>query len=339
MSEIIRRQARREGVTLGRAVVLAVALHLLLGLVVTLWPWLLLPTPASAAPEPPPLQFTFVDTPETEPPPEPSDASALSDIDRVAADTSPRDDQPLPFSEGNTPAQVLRAASIPIETPPAEAQPPTPEPQPARPEERPEAPDRVADVPEEAPEPSDTEVAEAEAEPVEDPAETAEDATQPLTIPRRQPSLRSQLTRMESFVDPQVYDNPQGGVDNSRELAQFDTRGYDLGAYLNEVLRRIEGHWRGNMPPLIRTGISGATFVALSIRRQTDANGDEVARLVIERSWPSGQPAYDAGARFALQLSDPLPPIPDYYPYDDISGRLGFLYNMATADVEFPDQR
>ena len=93
------------------------------------------------------------------------------------------------------------------------------------------------------------------------------------------------------------------------------------------------------MPPLIRTGVSGASFVALSIRRQTDANGDEVARIVIERSWPSGQPAYDAGAQFALQLSDPLPPIPDYYPYDDIPGRLGFIYNMGTADVEFPDQR
>ena len=93
------------------------------------------------------------------------------------------------------------------------------------------------------------------------------------------------------------------------------------------------------MPPLIRTGISGAAFIALSIRRQTDASGNEVAGIVIERTWPSGQPAYDAGAQFALQLSDPLPPIPDYYPYDDINGRLGFIYNMSTADVTFPDQR
>ena len=339
MSEISRRQARRQGVTLGRAVVFAIAVHLLLGVMVTWWPWLLMPTAASATTEPPPLQFTFVDTPETDSPTEPPEDSALSDIDRVAADTSPRDDQPLPFSEGNTLAPVLRPAAVPIETPASEAQPPTPEAQPSRPEERPEAPERVADVPEMAPQPSDAEVAEAATEPVEDPAETEEESAEPVTIPPRRPSLRSQLTRMESFVDPQVYENPDGGVDGSHELAQFDTRGYDLGAYLNEVLRRIEGHWRANMPPLIRTGIGGATFVALSIRRQTNANGEEVARLVVERSWPSGQPAYDAGAQFALQLSDPLPPIPDYYPYNDISGRLGFIYNLGTADVTFPDQR
>lgn len=341
MTDISRHQARQRGFTLRRAVVLAIALHLLLGVLVTWWPGLLFPRPAVAQTEEPPLQFTFVDTPESEPPPEPPDNSAASDIDRVAADTSPRDDQPLPFSEGNTAAQVLRAAAVPIETPAAEPQPqpPAPEPQPARPEERPEAPERVADAPEVAPEVSDTEVAEAETEPVEEPAETTEDAAETVTIPPRRPSLRSQLTRLESFVDPQVYENRQGGVDGSEGLAQFDTHGYDLGAYLNEIIGRIEGHWRANMPPLIRTGISGATFVALSIRRQTDANGNEVARIVIERTWPSGQPAYDAGAQFALQLSDPLPPIPDYYPYDDINGRLGFIYNMGTADVTFPDKR
>ncbi len=338
MSDITRRQARQQGFTLRRAVAFAVVVHLLLGGLVTWWPWLLFPTPASAETQPPPLQFTFVDTPETEPPPEPPDTATMSDIDRAAADNSPRDDQPLPFAEGNTPAQVIRPAAVPIETPAAEAQPPAPETPPARPAERPAATEPVADTPEVVPEESDVDAAEPEDRPVEEATEAVEEVAETVTIPPRQPSLRSQLTRMESFVDPQIFANADGGVDESEGLAQFDTRGYDLGAYLNQVLRRIEGHWRGNMPPLIRTGIGGATFVALTIHRQTGANGDEVAMIVIERTWPSGQPAYDAGARFALELSDPLPPIPDYYPYEDIKGRLGFIYNMGAADVAFPEQ-
>ncbi len=338
MSDITRRQAPRQGFTLGRAVAFAIALHVLFGGLLNWWPGLLFPTPASAATEPPPLQFTFVDTPETEPPEEPPDTATMSDIDRLAADDSPRDDQPLPFSEGNTAAQVIRPAVVPIETPAAEAQPPVPEAPPARPEERPEAAEPVADVPE-APEESDIEAAEPEATPAEDPAETLEDVAETVTIPPRRPSLRSQLTRLESFVDPQMYANADGGVQESEGLAQFDTHGYDLGAYLNQVLRRIKRHWRANMPPLIRTGIGGATFVSLSIRRHEGANGDEVATIVIERTWPSGQPAYDAGARFALELSNPLPPIPDYYPYEDINGRLGFIYNMGTEEVVFPEEQ
>ena len=328
MSDISRRQARRQGFTLGRAFVLAVVLHLLVGALLTSWPGLLFPRPASAETEAPPLQFAFVDTPASEPPPEPPDAEMLSDIDRVAADSSPRDDQPLPFAEGNTAARVLRPAAVPIETLAAEAQPPVPE-----------SREESSNAPEVAPELSDREAVEVGAEPAEVSAETVVAEAETVTIPRRKPSLRSQLTQMESFVDPQVYDNREGGADDSEGLAQFDTRGYDLGPYLNEVLRRIEGHWRANMPPLVRTGVAGASFVALTIRRQANVSGDEVARIFVERSWPSGQPAYDAGAQFALQLSDPLPPIPDYYPYDDIPGRLGFIYNMGTADITFPDQR
>jgi hypothetical protein len=137
----------------------------------------------------------------------------------------------------------------------------------------------------------------------------------------------------------QMFDNPSGGTGGDRAMAQFDTKGYDLGSYLNQVLRKIEANWRTNMPPLIQTGVGGATFVALSIRRQRNAAGDEVAMIVAERTWTSGQPAYDSAAVFALELSNALPPIPEFFPHDEITGRLGFIYNLDPRSVVFPEDR
>jgi hypothetical protein len=330
---IQKRHERPQRFTLGRATLFAVALHLLFGALVTVWPGLLAPAELAAAPEQEPLRFNFVDTPETEPPPEPPDTNVLSDIDRQAADAAEPTEAATPFSEGNTAATVVRPAA-----PPSEASEPTEAmtPQPEQPSEQPEArPDEaVEEASAELTEAGETVVEEA----VEEAEETAEEAlTTPL--PPRRESLRRSLSRPQAFVDPQVHDNREGGVGGDRALAQFDTKGYDLGAYLNDVLRRIEGHWRTNMPPLIQTGVGGASFVALSIRRQRNAAGDEIAVIVAEQTWTSGQPAYDSAATFALELSNPLPPIPEFFPHEAITGRLGFIYNLDPRDVVFPDQR
>lgn len=308
----------------------AVLLHLVAGMIVTQWPGLLM-QPSPPATEQDPLRFRFVDTPDVEEV-VPEETAPLSDRDRRAADASPRDQAEDPFSEGNTPQPVLRSPEVAV---------PAVETTPARPltppvEETAEAPteteaDPVAGAGERAASESTEEARES--------AETAEMEPAPAELPRRPQDLRRSLTRLESFVDPQVYENSQGGAADSDSLAQFDTRGYDLGAYLRRVLRRIETNWRSNIPPLIRTGVGGATFIGLSIRRQTREDGEEVAVIVADRVWTSGQAAYDSAARFALEVSSPLPPIPDYYPHDVISGRLGFIYNMDTDQVTFPQEQ
>jgi len=333
MNNILQRRERQTRFTLGRATVVAIALHMLFGAIVTVWPGLLRPAELSAAPENAPIQFNFVDTPETEPPPEPPDTNVLSDIDRQAADNAEPNEEATPFSEGNTAQQVIRPAEPPSEASDAsDAAEPTPE--------QPEEPEDAAEEPvEEEPDPAETTDTAEALEETTDPATEAAEAQPTTPLPPRRRNLKRSLARPEAFTDPQIYDNRQGGADGERAMAQFDTKGYDLGAYLTDVLRRVETNWRTNMPPLIQTGVGGATFVSLSIRRMRNAAGDEVAVIVAEQTWSSGQPAYDSAAVFALELSNDLPPIPEFFPHDAITGRLGFIYNLDPQEVVFPEER
>lgn len=338
MSTLPHESIKRRGLTLERAVIVALAVHLALGGVATWWPGLLMPAEAATAEQSRPLEFRFVDTPDRELPPTPPETETLSDRDRRAADMSERDDQPTPYSEGNTPENVMR-----LPTPAAQPSPEQPASRPTPAVEQPatepvtEQPDRVAEAAEEpaASTAGDTPVPQRE----EARREAAE--TPPVTStpqPDRNQLLRS-LTSLERYTVPQVTDNRSGGAAGPQSLAEFDTKGFDLGPYLREVLSRIEMNWRANIPPLIRTGIGGSSFVALSIRRSRGRDGGEVAVIVAERTWSSGQPAYDSAALFALELSNPLPQIPEFFPYDSIEGRLGFIYNLDPSQVRFPEDR
>jgi len=336
MNSLMQRPERKSRFTLGRATTVAVALHMLFGAIVTVWPGLLRPAELIAAPENAPIQFNFVDTPESEPPPETPDTNVLSDVDRQAADNAEPTEAATPFSEGNTAQQVIRPAEPPSEaSEAAEAAEPTPE--------QPEAAEEAAEEPEEeAPDPEEASDNDDALEVSEEVTETATETTeaQPTTAPPpRRRNLKRSLARPQTLADPQVYDNRQGGVGGEHSMAQFDTKGYDLGAYLQIVLRKVEANWRTNMPPLIQTGVGGATFVSLSIRRHRNAAGDEVAQIIAEQTWSSGQPAYDSAAVFALELSNDLPPIPEFFPHDAITGRLGFIYNLDPQEVVFPEDR
>lgn len=326
MSTLSRFQ-RRPGLTLERAILVALVLHVAGLFLVDFWQPLFPDLSLEAAERP--IEFRFVDTPESDPvaPPE---TEVLSDQDRRAADSSPRDDAADPFSEGNTPQPVLRSPEPAV--PSVETAPVRPVPESSESAEAPEMESPVEEATTEAG------AAEAATESATPPAIDAP-PTQPTpeSLPARPRDLRQSLSRLESFVDTQVFDNPAGGAQDSSGLAQFDTRGYDLGPYLRQVLRQIEANWRSNIPPLIRTGVGGATFVSLSIQRRQNPDGTESATIVARRTWASGQPAYDSAALFALELSSPLPPIPDHYPHQEITGRLGFIYNLDPASVPFPD--
>lgn len=335
MNSIMQRRERKPRFTLGRAIVVAVGLHVLFGALITVWPGLLPPAELMAAPENAPIQFNFVDTPQPDPPPEPPETNVLSDLDRIAADNAESTEEATPFSEGNTPQQVFRRADPPSE--PSDAS------ELAEPTlEQPEVAEDAAVEPDgEEPDPAET----TDAAVVVAANEVTETATEeaevpPATpLPPRRRNLKRSLARPEAFVNSQIYDNRQGGVGGERAMAEFDTKGYDLGAYLNEMLRKIEMNWRANMPPLINTGVGGATFVDLSIRRHRNAAGEEVALIIAEQTWRSGQPAYDSAAVFALELSNDLPPIPGFFPHDAITGRLGFIYNLDPQEVVFPDEQ
>ena len=328
-----------ERITLRQTLVIAIALHLMLGGVMQWRPDLLWSDPVVPQPESRPLEFRFVDTPETETDETP-ETDVMSDVDRVAADQSERDDAEDPFSEGNTPQEVLRS----------DPEVPVPQPQPEQPSEP--TPEAVA----EETEPTTEETIEAAAEETtvsEDtiaeetvaPPENTNPATRPLASappplpPSTRNSLRTNLARgLEQYVQPEIFANSDGGV-AGQGLVQFDTKGYDLGAYIADVLRIIERNWKSNIPPAARVqGMEGAVFVNMSIKRD-EGTGEATAIIYVSQSWSSGIPAFDQAALFALEISSPLPPLPSYFPHDQLDGRLGFLYNLDPSDITFPDLR
>tara|TARA_B100002003_G_C13934973_1_gene454039 strand:- start:293 stop:778 length:486 start_codon:yes stop_codon:yes gene_type:complete len=158
--------------------------------------------------------------------------------------------------------------------------------------------------------------------------------------PPRRNTLRNSLARgLQQYIEPEIFANDDGGADGSQGLVSFDTKGYDLGAYIAQVLRIIERNWKSNIPPAARwRGQEGATFVSLSIVRDLQGGGDK-AIITVTRSWSSGKPAFDQAALLALEISSPLPPLPSYFPHDQLDGRLGFLYNLDPSQVTFPSQR
>jgi len=314
-----------ERVTLRQTLVIAVILHLMLGGILQWNPDLLWSDPVVTPAESSPLEFRFVDMPETETDETP-DTDVMSDVDRVAADMAERDDAEDPFSEGNTPQEVLRSDPEPFlepvpETPPSAV---TPE---ASTEEAATSDERRA---EETIAPPEANAA--------GPQPLATSA--PLLPPPTRTTLRNSMLRgMQQFIEPEIFANSDGGVDGSQGLVSFDTKGYDLGVYINQVLRIIERNWKNNIPPAARwQGQEGAIFVDMSIVRDPET-GVESAVINVTRSWSSGKPAFDQAALLALQISSPLPPLPEFFPYDQLDGRLGFLYNLDPSQVTFPSQR
>lgn len=339
-----RREQRygNERITLRQTLAVAVVLHLMLGWVMHVNPDLLFSEPVVAEPVSRPLEFRFVDVPET-PTEETPDTEVMSDVDRVAADQSERDDAEDPFSEGNTPQEVLRSEPEPTPTPPVEPIPPSavvPEPvAAATPETQPTTaePDNSANT--ETPVSEATSAAETAAPPEATSVGPTPLSTAAPVLPPSRNTLRESLARgVQQYVEPEVFANTDGGAEGSRGLVSFDTKGYDLGPYITQVLRIIERNWKTNIPPAARwQGQDGAVFVNISIIR--DAETGDRAVLSVTRSWSSGKPAFDQAALMALEISNPLPPLPSFFPFDHLDGRLGFLYNLDPAQVTFPSQR
>ncbi len=332
-----------ERVTLRQTLVIAVILHLMLGGILQWNPDLLWSDPVVTPAESSPLEFRFVDMPETETDETP-DTDVMSDVDRVAADMAERDDAEDPFSEGNTPQEVLRSDPEPFLEPVPETPPSA-----VTPEAVAEATPDVEPTTEETAEASTEEAAtsdERRAEETIAPPEANAAGPQPLATsapllpPPTRTSLRNSMLRgMQQFIEPEIFANSDGGVDGSQGLVSFDTKGYDLGVYINQVLRIIERNWKNNIPPAARwQGQEGAIFVDMSIVRDPET-GVESAVINVTRSWSSGKPAFDQAALLALQISSPLPPLPEFFPYDQLDGRLGFLYNLDPSQVTFPSQR
>ena len=228
-----------ERITLRQTLVIAVVLHLMLGGILQWKPDLLWSDPVITQPESRPIEFRFVDMPETETEETP-DTDVMSDLDRVAADMSERDDAEDPFSEGNTPQEVLRADPEPFEEPVPETPPSaltpeavveaTPDTEPTT-EETADAPTEEAATTEERP--AEETVAPPEAN-AAGPLPLAASAP-PLPPPTRNTLRNSMLRGLQQFVEPEIFANTDGGVDGSQGLVYLSD---DLDVFDPQILRQ-----------------------------------------------------------------------------------------------------
>ncbi len=101
-----------------------------------------------------------------------------------------------------------------------------------------------------------------------------------------------------------------------------DTRGYDFGPYMNQVVNRVRVNWYSLIPEAARLRqVRGRVVIIFTITK----NGNvEDARIVANSNYQS----LDNAAIGAIMASNPFPRIPDDFDGDNLVLQFTFLYNM-----------
>ena len=277
-------------------------------------PGIAVPLP-EALPPPPPPEAETTPPPELEPPPPPSPEelppTPVMGPDDVIAEGARPDADPA-ASEGDTlePSEVTEngAGDFAIEE------------------------IGEAGEPEEVGEGGEDVEAEPEAEAAEEAAPLAENTNpRALTLP----DFRK---RAESIIDEQMERRRQESASGRRpgteqgvqELPNFsteqptilsDTRGYDFGPYMNQVINRVRVNWYSLIPETARLGRRGRVVIIFTILKR---GGVDDMRIVAN----SGAEPLDRSAMAAIQASNPFPPLPSDFDSDHIVLQFTFMYNM-----------
>lgn len=102
-----------------------------------------------------------------------------------------------------------------------------------------------------------------------------------------------------------------------------DTRGYDFGPYMNQVINRVRTNWYALIPEAARIGtLRGRVVIIFTI---TGPGRIEDLRAVA----PSGSNPLDRAAVAAIQASNPFPELPADFEGDRLVLQFTFLYNMT----------
>lgn len=114
-----------------------------------------------------------------------------------------------------------------------------------------------------------------------------------------------------------------GGGDGTASMALagnafFDARGYDITPWAQRMVYRVKKNWIS--PPASLYGLKGTVGIYVLIER----NG-AVSRVFIRKT--SSIRPFDQAAFNAIELSAPLPPLPDDYPRENLPAYLLFYYN------------
>jgi TonB family protein len=128
-----------------------------------------------------------------------------------------------------------------------------------------------------------------------------------------------------------VQNGPQTGIQNGiPENPNFsteeptilsDTRGYDFGPYMNQVVNRVRLNWYSLIPEIARLGKRGRVVVIFTI---TESGAVTDLRLVAN----SGTDPLDRAAQGSITASNPFPKLPSNFDGNHIVLQFTFLYNL-----------
>jgi TonB family protein len=253
-------------------------------------------------------RFVFVQPRLDVPAPRPPDRAEASDKDRLARarERAKKPDNPLPFSRGNTPERVES-----VEQPVARGTGPQPEPQQGPP------------VAENAPAPPSS------------PPAPAPESQSALRLPTQRPpapqsgasgrafspggGLGDALRNLQRFVQPDTFDNPQGGGGQFGPEIQFDTKGVEFGPWVRRFVAQVKRNWLP-MIPYSAMMYRGHVVVTFNVHKDGSVTDVNVVG-------PCPVDAFNTAAFGALKASNPTEPLPREYPTDSAFFTVTFFYN------------
>ena len=100
--------------------------------------------------------------------------------------------------------------------------------------------------------------------------------------------------------------------------AFFDARGYDITPWAKRMVYRVKRNWI--YPPASLYGLKGTVGIYVLIERD-----GAISRVFIRQT--SAIRPFDQAAFNAIELSAPLPPLPDDFPRENLAAYLLFYYN------------
>jgi len=131
---------------------------------------------------------------------------------------------------------------------------------------------------------------------------------------RRRPSIQGPRTGL-----PNGQADPDFSTEDPKILS--DTKGYDFGPYMNQVVNRVRYNWYANIPEIARFGKKGKVVIIFTIMHNGNIDN---ARIVGN----SGTEPLDRAAFASITLSNPFPRLPAGFDGDHLDLQFTFLYNI-----------
>lgn len=117
----------------------------------------------------------------------------------------------------------------------------------------------------------------------------------------------------------QVQEDPNFSTEEPTILS--DTRGYDFGPYMNQVVNRVRVNWYSLIPEIARLGKKGRVVIIFTITQNGTITDLRMAAN-------SGTEPLDRAAIGAITASNPFQKLPSNFDGDHLVLQFTFLYNI-----------